>query len=564
MRRTKKRPWRRKKPRGVGGGSTPSSSTRPSPATSPTFVTTTPRKIDLCRSVRVRVYVHRDKQQKVIMSKDLFSEDEHLEMEQNASIVVRIEKIDDMNKKSQGPTFLARNYRDIEWIERGSRLRGLPHDAKISLRSDIASKLSWRAESLVNVCLADIKSMGLHFVEVSLKSATSADVWGIHRSLRGKCLYNREDLKRKMDIHVNSLLRNRSYVFSGVFRATTKLITRSLACDLTWLIQVSTEMFEFGDDGDFYWEKMIDQFIRDLLHKWNELRVRHSLTVVLFARIKMTSSTSKKHRDFYDIPLRDVCVDSWETLLPSIRISFHRFYSRVRKLCISKKAKLTCAAEGNLLEAVNLTLNRYDMSNVNVGLTLLGRSIVIMTASSGSFEVGRDLSAITELRMKRTGMGCDLVCMAEPPLHASPLFVLRENKMYDVPHWAHISFFRSYVSSKVYDQIVGMENSSISLSPKSIDDGRSSNSSSSRGDETNSIMMSAVSIFGSSKGGLHREKYSKLSLAARLGRVLWPVRLDVGMQSMKTSLSLYLSLSTLKCENLAHAYIYIYINPILM
>ena len=79
-------------------------------------------------------------------------------------------------------------------------------------------------------------------------------------------------------------------------------------------------------------------------------------------------------------------------------------------------------------------------------------------------------------------------------------------------------------------------------------------------------LISAVSIFGSSKGGLHREKYSKLSLAARLGRVLWPVRLDVGMRSMKTSLSLYLSLSTLKCENLAHAYIYIYIyiNPILM
>ena len=62
---------------------------------------------------------------------------------------------------------------------------------------------------------------------------------------------------------------------------------------------------------------------------------------------------------------------------------------------------MSCA-QGNLLEAVNLALNRYDRSNTNIDLTLLGRSIVIMTASSGAFEVERDLSAMTELRMKRT------------------------------------------------------------------------------------------------------------------------------------------------------------------
>ena len=35
--------------------------------------------------------------------------------------------------------------------------------------------------------------------------------------------------------------------------------------------------------------------------------------------------------------------------------------------------------------------------------------------------------------------------------------------------------------------------------------------------------MSTVSIFGCSKGGLHRERYSKLPLTTRLSRVLWPV-----------------------------------------
>lgn len=192
-------------------------------------------------------------------------------------------------------------------------------------------------------------------------------------------------------------------------------------------------------------------------------------------------------------------------LTPSIPgTSFHRFYYRIRRVCSSRKGKLCCAARGNLLEAVNLALNRYDRSNINADLRLFGRSIVIMTASSGAFEVGRDLSAITELRMKRTGMGCDLVCMAEPPLHAVPLFVLRENKMYDVPHWAHVSFFRSYSESSSYDQIVGVEK---------------------KEDETKTAqaIMSAVSIFGSSKGGLHREKYSKLLATTRLSRILWPI-----------------------------------------
>ena len=104
------------------------------------------------------MYVHREnKRRKVIMSMDLFSEDEHLEMKVNNSIVVHVHKIDDAQ------TCFLRNYRDIEWIERGSRLRGLPHDAKISIYSGIASKLELQAESLVSVGLVDIKSMELDF-----------------------------------------------------------------------------------------------------------------------------------------------------------------------------------------------------------------------------------------------------------------------------------------------------------------------------------------------------------------------------------------------------------------
>ena len=159
-------------------------------------------------------------------------------------------------------------------------------------------------------------------------------------------------------------------------------------------------MFEFGDDGDFYWEKLIDRFIRDLLQKWNELRVQHSLTVVLFARIKHHSSS--KHRDFYDVPLRKRVEKTipGKPLYPRYDPRF--IDSTQSQKCNTRKAKLLSQPEQEISLTVNLALNRYDRSNTNIDLTLLGRSIVIMTASSGAFEVERDLSAMTELRMKRT------------------------------------------------------------------------------------------------------------------------------------------------------------------
>lgn len=316
MRNKKRRPWRRaKKSTSV---SSPKKAQQGSLKPETTTTSSAPI-LDLNRHLKVRAYIHskQNTKQKIInISRYVFSEDEHDLLKQSKTIAVRLDIPKGHDRKE---SFLVRNYEDIEWVERGSRLRGLPLDAKLSVRSDIASRYGIISDTPIVLRLAEIKSMGLDFAEVSLDRATSADVWGVHRSLRGKCLHDREDVKRQLHIRVNSLLRNRSYVFAGVFRPTTKLITRSLACDLTWLIQLSTEMFEFGDDGDFYWEKMIDQFIRDLLRKWSDLKVRHSLTVVLFARIKTTSSTKSQHRDFYDIALREVSVDAWEALLPKIR-----------------------------------------------------------------------------------------------------------------------------------------------------------------------------------------------------------------------------------------------------
>ena len=167
----KKRPWRRKNtkraPIRSPSGTTPKESTVRER-------TRTRSSIDTTQSLAVRMYVHREsKRQKVIMSMDLFSENEHIEMKMNKSIVISVQRMDGKD------SCFVRNYRDVEWIERGSRLRGLPHDAKISIYSGIASKFELQAESLVSIRLREIKSMELDFAEGSLDRATSADVWGV-------------------------------------------------------------------------------------------------------------------------------------------------------------------------------------------------------------------------------------------------------------------------------------------------------------------------------------------------------------------------------------------------
>ncbi|CAI5708267.1 unnamed protein product [Peronospora destructor] len=81
------------------------------------------------------------------------------------------------------------------------------------------------------------------------------------------------------------------------------------------------------------------------------------------------------------------------------------------------------AKDGNILEAINVTLNVLDKHYMDRDLNRTGQSIVMMTAGCSIFNVNSKLAEITEQRMMDSGVGMDMISLSTPPLHVVPLFI---------------------------------------------------------------------------------------------------------------------------------------------
>ncbi len=67
------------------------------------------------------------------------------------------------------------------------------------------------------------------------------------------------------------------------------------------------------------------------------------------------------------------------------------------------------AAQGNLLEAINVTLNVLSLHYIDRDLHRTGNSIVVVSAGNGVFEVEKKIAGITKQRMMDNGIGSDML-----------------------------------------------------------------------------------------------------------------------------------------------------------
>lgn len=81
------------------------------------------------------------------------------------------------------------------------------------------------------------------------------------------------------------------------------------------------------------------------------------------------------------------------------------------------------AMDGNILEAINVTLNILDKHYMDRDLDRTGQSIVMITAGCSIFNVDERLAQITKQRMMDNGVGMDMISLTTPPMHVVPLFI---------------------------------------------------------------------------------------------------------------------------------------------
>ena len=330
-----------------------------------------------------------------------------------------------------------------------------------------------RAEVAIEAVAKDNTSKyEVRFITISFKDQYlgSPDMWRLVRTGQmsdNHCTAMNTVLKlgHGVEAHVEKLYnRNKEEMvdrnnkpLAGLITKGTQVAFRSMSATIHVLIQMSAEMWEFSPSGNLYFEKAVNLFLADLWAKYDALRVTHAVTIVLFGRFiyggaRSTSSSVGTRtpkglpcRDFYRVIADSETPENWsEAFTIRLKQAFATFRDDIQRHCVQADettavssaddagsdggtgGRLAYASEGNILEAVNLSLITLAKRFRGRNLTRTGESLIVVSASNGVFEVTHDLNKKTKHRCIDDGIALNLVCLGPAPSHVVPLFIVRD------------------------------------------------------------------------------------------------------------------------------------------
>ncbi|KAJ3320168.1 vacuolar membrane-associated protein iml1 [Boothiomyces sp. JEL0866] len=286
---------------------------------------------------------------------------------------------------------------------------------QISIAQNIASQFQFAARSLVTVRkITEVESISVLEIAFRDQYIGRSDMWQLKNSLIGSCVHvGKKVTSLGVRGQIKGIFVNGVSKLSGYVSEQTRPIFRSETAKYFIFIQMSKEMWEFDEDGEIIFEKGVHGFLPELFARWKKIGTNHIVSIVLFARIQYPQEPTNMSQTFHRDANGRYCRD---------------FYRRdVLQMQGTDGSTIlmgtnSTASEGNILEAINLALNPFDKHYIDRDLSRTGLSIIVITPSTGIFEVEKKLCRMTTQRMIDNGISLDLVCLSKPPLHSVPLF----------------------------------------------------------------------------------------------------------------------------------------------
>ncbi|XP_074596917.1 GATOR complex protein Iml1 isoform X2 [Brevipalpus obovatus] len=354
----------------------------------------------------------------------------------------------------------------------------------ISIEQSIASSFHLRNCAFNDVIVRKVNQSDvvLDSVELVFKDQYLArsDMWRIKNKMMKTCVYlNKTIAFNGQRAQVFEMWSQGERVACGYVGEETKVVWRSASSMVYLFIQMSSEMWDYDINGDLYFEKAINGLLYDLFAKWKRFNCTHDVTIVLFSRTfykakstdefpaEMRSCLQQDHKgrffeDFYRVAIQNDRIDDWEPVLVLLKKLFNQYEKEVlryqERLGASiPKAYNSTSSQGNFLEVLNMSLNVFERHYLDRSFDRTGQLSVVISPGVGVFEVDFELSNITKQRIIDNGIGSDLVCLGEQPLHAVPLFKFNRDQrnknrspypltaadLYNMPHWINLSFYSS-------------------------------------------------------------------------------------------------------------------------
>ncbi|KAM3588807.1 vacuolar membrane-associated protein iml1 [Umbelopsis sp. WA50703] len=319
---------------------------------------------------------------------------------------------------------------------------------QISLHKDLADKLIWRSRMDVVVEPINSSMVALDHIELAFNDQYigRSDMWRLQQSLRGTCVYSEKKILYAglIKATVKRLFSGDSLVTSGYVDSSTRAIFRSGSAKFFLFIQMSKEMWDFDEDGELHFEKVVNNFLPDLFNRWSDNATNHVVSIVLFSRVFYNSTDcmdndpgvnitedGRIYKDFYKVIADWETTENWRSYIGPLKREQLAFQRDILLRKVGDKTvvcgEVSLAYEGNVLEAINLALNPFDRHYIDRDLLRSGLSIIMITPGAGKFFTSKKLLRLTNERMTDNGIAMDLVCLSKMPLHVTPLFVYKSS-----------------------------------------------------------------------------------------------------------------------------------------